>query len=61
MTAAPSRKHQQVLRELATEFSLFLRNQENEVFFSPFDVRLFSENKQDNEITNIVQLDLTVV
>lgn len=61
MTPAPSRKHQQVLRELSTEFTLFLRDKDCEVFFAPFDVRLHSEDKQDNEVYNIVQPDLTIV
>ncbi len=60
-TPAPTRKHQQVLRELATEFSLFLRDKECEVFFAPFDVRLLAEKKTDEEVFNIVQPDLVIV
>ncbi|MCD7036427.1 Uma2 family endonuclease [Metabacillus sp. GX 13764] len=61
MTPAPSRRHQQVLRELSTAFSIFLREKECEVFFAPFDVRLLVENKQDDEIINVVQPDLSIV
>ncbi|MFZ3590252.1 Uma2 family endonuclease [Bacillus sp. DJP31] len=61
MTPAPSRKHQQVLREISTEFSLFLRDKECEVFFAPFDVRLLSEGNKDDETYNVVQPDLTVI
>lgn len=61
MSPAPSRKHQQILRDLSTEFSLFLRDKVCEVFFAPFDVRLFSTGKRDDEIDNVVQPDLTVV
>lgn len=61
MSPAPSRKHQQILRDLSTEFSLFLRDKVCEVFFAPFDVRLFSKSKRDDEIDNVVQPDLTVV
>ncbi|MBP2242231.1 Uma2 family endonuclease [Cytobacillus eiseniae] len=61
MSPAPSRRHQQVLRELSTIFSVFLRGKECEVFFAPFDVRLLAENKQDDEITHVVQPDLSVV
>ncbi|MDV2687697.1 Uma2 family endonuclease, partial [Alkalihalophilus lindianensis] len=39
MSPAPSRRHQQVLRELSTAFSVFLRGKDCEVFFAPFDVR----------------------
>lgn len=61
MSPAPSRIHQQILRELSTAFSVFLRGKECEVFFAPFDVRLLTENKQDIEINNVVQPDLSVV
>ncbi|MGD7009502.1 Uma2 family endonuclease [Metabacillus sp. 84] len=61
MSPAPSRRHQQVLRELSTAFTIFLRGEECEVFFAPFDVRLLGENKQDNEIMNVVQPDLSIV
>lgn len=61
MSPAPSRKHQHVLRKLSTAFDNFLRDKECEVYFAPFDVRLLSENKQDDEIDNVVQPDLTIV
>nr|WP_252183430.1 Uma2 family endonuclease [Rossellomorea vietnamensis] len=61
MSPAPSRRHQQVLRELSTAFSIFLREEEGEVFFAPFDVRLLVENKQDDDINNVVQPDLSIV
>ncbi|MTH55549.1 Uma2 family endonuclease [Bacillus mangrovi] len=61
MSPAPSRRHQQVLRELSTAFTIFLREKECEVFFAPFDVRLLGENKQDEEIMNVVQPDLSIV
>ncbi|WP_229720194.1 Uma2 family endonuclease [Oceanobacillus neutriphilus] len=61
MSPAPSRRHQQVLRELSTAFSIFLREKECEVFFAPFDVRLLVDNKQDNDINNVVQPDLAIV
>ncbi|MGD6805067.1 Uma2 family endonuclease [Rossellomorea vietnamensis] len=57
MSPAPSRRHQRVLRELSTAFSIFLREEECEVFFAPFDVRLLVENKQDDDINNVVQPD----
>ncbi|MFC0272612.1 Uma2 family endonuclease [Metabacillus herbersteinensis] len=61
MSPVPSRKHQQVLRELSTEMTLYLRDKECEVFFAPFDVRLLADDKSDDETFNIVQPDLTVV
>lgn len=61
MIPTPSRKHQQVLREISTAFSIFLRDKNCEVFFAPFDVRLLTENKQEENITDVVQPDLAVV
>lgn len=58
---AHSRQHQQVLRQLSIEFSLFLREREGEAYFAPFDVRLQSEKKEDDEVYNFVQPDLTVI
>ncbi len=61
MSPAPSRRHQQVLRELSTAFSVFLRGKDCEVFFAPFDVRLLAENKKNDEIEHVVQPDLSIV
>ena len=61
MAPAPSRRHQQVLRELSTAFTVFLREKECEVLFAPFDVRLLVENKQEDVINNVVQPDLSIV
>src|SRR5690625_812121 len=61
MSPAPSRRHQQILRELSTTFTNFLRDKKCEVFFSPFDVRLLTEDKQDGDIENVVQPDLSIV
>ncbi|WP_461183723.1 Uma2 family endonuclease [Virgibacillus kimchii] len=61
MSPAPSRKHQQVLRKLSTAFDIFLRDKKCELYFAPFDVRLLSENKHDDEINNVVQPDLSIV
>ncbi|MCG5103388.1 Uma2 family endonuclease [Oceanobacillus alkalisoli] len=61
MSPAPSRLHQQVLGELFTAFSVFLKDKECKVFFAPFDVRLLTENKNDAAIDNVVQPDLSVI
>lgn len=59
MTPAPSPEHQRITRELLTEFNNYLRGKPCEVFPAPFDVRLFpNEKKNDN---NVVQPDLTVI
>lgn len=59
MTPAPSPDHQRILRELLTEFNVYLRGKTCEVYPAPFDVRLFPNEKEDDD--NIVQPDLTVV
>jgi Uma2 family endonuclease len=46
---------------LSTAFDVFLQYKECEVYFAPFDVRLLSENKQADEIDNVVQPDLSIV
>lgn len=61
MSPAPNRRHQEILRELSVEFIQFLRDKTCEVYFAPFDVRLFSEGKQDYDVFTVVQPDLTVV
>ncbi|RWR06355.1 Uma2 family endonuclease [Siminovitchia fortis] len=61
MTPALSKRHQQVLRELSTAFSIFLREKKCEVFFAPFDVRLMGENKKNEDINDVVQPDLSIV
>jgi Uma2 family endonuclease len=61
ISPAPSRRHQQILRELATAFSAFLHGKKCEVYFAPFDVRLFSEKKQDADVDTVVQPDLSVI
>ncbi|MFC4768232.1 Uma2 family endonuclease [Effusibacillus consociatus] len=61
MTPAPSTKHQDVLGELFTEFRVYLRDKSCRVFVAPFDVRLFAENDNDENVYNVVQPDITVV
>jgi Uma2 family endonuclease len=62
MTPAPSRSHQDVLRELIIRIGLFLKGKPCKVYPSPFDVRLLDNpDQEDNQISTIVQPDLTVV
>lgn len=61
MSPAPSRRHQEILREFSTEFSQFFRDKSCEVYFAPFDVRLFGENKDDKDVLDVVQPDLSVI
>ncbi|MEA4902178.1 Uma2 family endonuclease [Desulfitobacterium sp.] len=61
MTPAPSTKHQEILGELYQLFAAYLKGKPCKAYLSPFDVRLPSANEQDEDISSVVQPDLTVV
>lgn len=61
MTPAPTRKHQKILGELFAAIHDYLKNEECEVYIAPFDVRLLTDNIVDEDITNVVQPDVSVV
>ena len=62
MTPAPSRSHQDSLRELFLEIGVFLRGKSCTIYSSPFDVRLYDSPEQaDNQIPTVVQPDLVVI
>jgi len=62
--AAPKRQHQKVLRKLNHFFDNFFYKKPCEVYFAPFDVRLYDRKKSellDKEVFTVVQPDLCVV
>ncbi len=62
MTPAPSRLHQRISGELFAKLHAYFKAGPCEIYAAPFDVRLPSkENADDDEITTIVQPDLTVI
>jgi Uma2 family endonuclease len=63
MSPAPSRRHQGVLMEFSTEFSLYFRGHPCSVYFAPFDVILPSPDQagSEEESDTVVQPDLIVV
>ena len=62
MTAAPSTKHQRVIRKLIVQIDDFLADHPDcEVFFAPFDVRLPEKNEADELVINVVQPDIAVI
>lgn len=61
MSPAPLTRHQEILSEMTTEFGAYLRGKSCQSFVSPFDVRLFTENRGNDSIHDVVQPDLTVV
>lgn len=62
MSLAPSRKHQELSREIERLIADFLVDKQCRVYFAPFDVRLprFQE-EPDDEVETVVQPDIVVV
>ncbi|OPZ83812.1 MAG: hypothetical protein BWY74_04370 [Firmicutes bacterium ADurb.Bin419] len=60
MQAAPSRIHQEISMELATQFHTYLKGKTCRVFAAPFCVRLDVE-KNNEDIRNVVEPDITIV
>lgn len=61
MSPGPSTKHQQVSMNLSYFLMDFFRGKNCQVFAAPFDVRLFSVGKADDEVFHVVQPDLSVI
>jgi Uma2 family endonuclease len=64
MSPAPNFKHQKVAGNLHLIFGNYLRKKTCQVFFAPFDVRLFDRKKSkkaNKDIYTVVQPDLCVV
>jgi Uma2 family endonuclease len=61
MTPVPSRKHQGILLELARQLANFLTDKECDVYVAPFDVRLPERDEADEDITTVVQPDISVI
>lgn len=58
---APTRAHQKILLELATIMNLYFKGKDCEVYVAPFDVRLTMEEKEDHQIFDVVQPDISVI
>lgn len=61
MSPAPSRRHQEVVWELARQIANFLKGHPCRGFTAPFDVRLPEADEDDDEIATVVQPDISVV
>ncbi|WP_139902181.1 Uma2 family endonuclease [Clostridium thermarum] len=61
MSPAPTRKHQKISGELFAAIHNYLKGKTCEVYSAPFDVRLIIDNEEDEEITNVVQPDISVI
>jgi len=64
MSPAPTTKHQRIVTELGGQLYNYFRAKPCELFFAPFDVRLFDPRKSivaNEKIFTVVQPDLCVV
>ncbi len=61
MTPAPSRIHQEVSMKLSVVFGSFLEGKKCRVFAAPFDVRLTDKSSADQDITTVVQPDISII
>lgn len=62
MSPAPAPIHQEVSVNISSALHNFLKKKKCKVYPAPFDVRLPVKNKKkDNEITTVVQPDISVV
>jgi len=60
--ASPSDIHQDISRELLTEFNNYLRGKKCRVYQAPFDVSLTSDKLEgDDKIYDVVQPDIIIV
>ena len=55
--SAPTKKHQQLLRDLSLRFGIYLHGKSCDVYFAPFDVRIDLDIGKDS----VVQPDLVVI
>jgi Uma2 family endonuclease len=58
---APSRYHQEILRELFGQVWTALEGKPCHVYVAPFDVRLPKNNETDEQVETVVQPDLLIV
>ncbi|WP_295393201.1 Uma2 family endonuclease [uncultured Thiodictyon sp.] len=61
MCPAPTRIHQKLVLEIATQIHAFLRDSPCEVYVAPFDVRLPKADEADERVDTVVQPDIAVI
>jgi Uma2 family endonuclease len=62
MSPAPSRAHQEIVRELVVHIGTYLKGKPCRLFSAPFDVRLDdSELRNEEQIRTVVQPDIVIV
>lgn len=58
---APLRVHQEILGELFLQFANYLKGKPCKVYIAPFDVRFADRAKNEDEIFDVVQPDLSII
>ncbi|MBF0474211.1 MAG: Uma2 family endonuclease [Deltaproteobacteria bacterium] len=61
MSPAPTRRHQRISLDVATQLNNFLSGTPCEVYAAPFDVRLPKGDEADNQVDTVVQPDIVVI
>jgi len=61
LQAAPSRIHQEILMELSRQIADYLVGKPCKIYPAPFCVRLDDNEKNDSNIYNVVEPDVTIV
>ncbi|MDO5607469.1 MAG: Uma2 family endonuclease [Capnocytophaga sp.] len=57
----PLTKHQEVSFNMGLVLGVYFENKPCRVFSAPFDVRLTTKDKKNNEVTTVIQPDLCVI
>lgn len=60
MSPAPTRKHQDIFRNIFKELAIYLDDKDCSVYAAPFDVRLPTGFQTDDEIETVVQPDISI-
>ncbi|MDX1940173.1 MAG: Uma2 family endonuclease [Saprospiraceae bacterium] len=64
MSPAPTRRHQRISFQITSQISPYFEENPCQVYYAPFDVRLFDSKKSkkaDKEIYSVVQPDISVI
>lgn len=61
MSPAPSRKHQEISKNVNRVLDKFFYEKKCSLYYAPFDVRIPIKTKEDQEIFTVVQPDLCVI
>ena len=61
MSPAPNRRHQEISGELHRQLATYLLDMPCNVYASPFDVRLPESDEAENDISTVLQPDISVI